>query len=43
MPTDYEKKAPESEPKGVCKPRTAADEKNSSAFILKRLYCLNSL
>lgn len=43
MPTDYEKKAPESEPKGASRPMTAADEKNSSAFIPKRLYCLNSL
>lgn len=36
MPTDYKKKAPESEPKGASRPRTAA-------FILKRLCCLNSL
>lgn len=43
MPTDYKKKAPESEPKGASRPRTAQARKKTAAFIPKRLCCLNSL
>lgn len=32
MPTDYEKKAPESEPKGESRPRTAAGEKKDGCI-----------